>query len=80
MKKKMQMLSEEIEPEIVRGVIKDVSESGVGLYSDFEFQLEDGMFSTFHHLMVCCIAEQRSCVVTSYVPPIINLTFIMDVR
>lgn len=35
---------EEIEPEIVRGVIKDVSESGVGLYSDFEFQLEDGMF------------------------------------
>lgn len=32
------------EPQFVRGIIKDVSETGIGLYSDFEFDTEDGIF------------------------------------
>ena len=34
----------DVEPQVVRGVIKDVSETGVGIYSDFEFDTEDSMF------------------------------------
>lgn len=32
------------EPQFVRGIIKDVSETGIGIYSDFEFDTEDGVF------------------------------------
>lgn len=32
------------EPQFVRGIIKDVSETGIGIYSDFEFDTEDGLF------------------------------------
>ena len=34
----------DVKPQYVRGVIKDVSETGVGLYSDYEFDTQDGLF------------------------------------
>ncbi len=32
------------EPQFVKGIIKDISETGIGIYSDFEFDTEDGLF------------------------------------
>lgn len=32
------------DPKFVRGIVKDVSETGIGFYSDFEFDTEDGIF------------------------------------
>lgn len=34
----------DVEPELVRGLVKDVSETGVGIFSDFAFDTEDGVF------------------------------------
>ncbi|MCH5267860.1 MAG: PilZ domain-containing protein [Lachnospiraceae bacterium] len=34
----------DVKPQYVRGVIKDVSETGVGLFTDYEFDTEDGLF------------------------------------
>lgn len=35
---------EEQTPKYVKGMIKNVSETGIGLYTDFEFDTEDGIF------------------------------------
>lgn len=35
---------ESVVPHYVKAVIKDVSETGIGIYSDFEFDTEDGVF------------------------------------
>ncbi len=36
--------SSELQPKFVKGMIKDVSESGAGIFTDFNFQVDDGIF------------------------------------
>lgn len=36
--------SSELQPKFVKGMIKNVSESGAGIFTDFNFQVDDGIF------------------------------------
>lgn len=40
----IQIIESNIHPEYVKGLIKDVSETGIGIYSNHEFSLEDDLF------------------------------------